>query len=105
MTEDEMVEWRHRHNEQEFEQTLGDREGQRSLSMASQREGHKVATQQQSQTCVTGGHDGGNLWTAVTGRDTREFLGFLRADHCVLDFHIGLLVCVLLCERLWISYI
>ena len=74
-------------------------------SMASQREGHNLATQQQSQICVTGRHDGGNLWTAVTGRDTREFLGFLRAGHCVLDFHIGLLVCVLLCERHQISHI
>ena len=54
---------------------------------------------------MTGGHDGGNLWTAVTRRDTREFLGFLRAGRCVLDFHLWLLVCVLLCERHWISYI
>ena len=28
MTEDKMVGWHHRHNEHEFEQTLGDSEGQ-----------------------------------------------------------------------------
>ena len=32
MTEDEMVEWHHQFNEHEFEQTVGDSEGQRSLS-------------------------------------------------------------------------
>ena len=31
MTEDEMVGWHHRLNGHEFEQTLGDREGQGSL--------------------------------------------------------------------------
>ena len=31
MTEDEMVGWLHRPNEHEFEQTLGDSEGQESL--------------------------------------------------------------------------
>ena len=31
MTEDEMVGWHHRHNGLEFEQTLGDSEGQGSL--------------------------------------------------------------------------
>ena len=35
MTEDEMVGWHHRHNEHEFEQTLGDSEGQRSLVCCS----------------------------------------------------------------------
>ena len=32
MTEDEMVEWHHRLNGHEFEQTLGDSEGQGSLA-------------------------------------------------------------------------
>ena len=32
MTEDEMVGWHHRHNGYEFEQTLGDGEGQGSLA-------------------------------------------------------------------------
>ena len=32
VTEDEMVEWRHRFNGHEFEQTQGDGEGQRSLA-------------------------------------------------------------------------
>ena len=31
MTEDEMVEWHHQFNEHEFEQTVGDGEGQGSL--------------------------------------------------------------------------
>ena len=31
MTEDEMIGWHHLFNEHEFEQTLGDNEGQRSL--------------------------------------------------------------------------
>ena len=31
MTEDEMVGWHHRHNGHEFEQTLGDSEGQGSV--------------------------------------------------------------------------
>ena len=34
MTEDEMVGWHHRLNEHEFEQTLGDSEGQASLVCA-----------------------------------------------------------------------
>ena len=32
MTEDEMIGWHHLFNEHEFEQTLGDNEGQRSLA-------------------------------------------------------------------------
>ena len=35
MTEDEMVGWHHRLNGHEFEQTLGDNEGQRSLEFCS----------------------------------------------------------------------
>ena len=35
MTEDEMVEWYHRLNGREFEQTLGDSEGQGSLECCS----------------------------------------------------------------------
>ena len=34
-TEDKMVEWHHRLNGHEFEQTLGDGEGQRSLACCS----------------------------------------------------------------------
>ena len=34
MTEDEMVEWHHRFNGHEFEQTPGDSEGQQSLACA-----------------------------------------------------------------------
>ena len=39
-TEDEMVGWRHQLNGHEFEQTLGDGEGQRSLVCCSP-QGHK----------------------------------------------------------------
>ena len=35
MTEDEMVRWHHLLNGQEFEQTLGDGEGQKSLACYS----------------------------------------------------------------------
>ena len=37
MTEDEMVGWRHQLNEHEFEQALGDGEGQESLVCCSPR--------------------------------------------------------------------
>ena len=40
MTEDEMVEWHHRLNGHEFEQTPGDSEGQESLERCSP-QGHK----------------------------------------------------------------
>ena len=49
MTEDEMVGWYHRLDEHEFEQALGDGEGQGSLacwSMVSQRVVHGVAKNQ-----------------------------------------------------------
>ena len=39
MTENEMVGWHHQLNEHEFEQTLGDSEGQRNLHAAV----HEVA--------------------------------------------------------------
>ena len=45
-----MVGWHHRHNGHEFEQTLEDSEGEKSLgccSMGSQRAGHDLATEQQ----------------------------------------------------------
>ena len=38
MTEDEMVGWHHQPNEHEFEQTLGDGEGQGSLMCCSPRD-------------------------------------------------------------------
>ena len=40
MTEDEVIGWHHRFNGHEFEQTLGDSEGQRSLVCCSSW-GHK----------------------------------------------------------------
>jgi len=40
MTEDEMVGWHHRHYGHEFEQTLGESEGQGSLESCSPR-GHQ----------------------------------------------------------------
>ena len=51
--QDEMIGWHHRLNGHEFEQTLGDGEGQGSFgvlqSMGSQRVGHDLATEQQQQ--------------------------------------------------------
>ena len=42
VAEDEMVGWRHQFNEHEFDQTLEDCEGQRSLAFYSP-QGHKVS--------------------------------------------------------------
>ena len=42
MTEDEMVGWHHQLNGQEFEQTPGDSEGQRSLACCSLWGGKKL---------------------------------------------------------------
>ena len=51
MAEDEMMGWHHQHNVHEFEQTLGDSEGQGSLLCCSplglQRVGHGRMTNQQ----------------------------------------------------------
>ena len=50
MTEDEMVGWHHRLNGHEFEQTLGDSEGQRSLVCCiswGRKVGHDLAKNQQ----------------------------------------------------------
>ena len=47
MTEDEMVGWHHRLNGHDSEQTLGDSEGQGSLTMGSQRVGHNLGTEQE----------------------------------------------------------
>ena len=49
MTEDEMVGWHHPPNGHEFEQTLGDSEGQPGMlhSMVSQRVRHNLVTEQQ----------------------------------------------------------
>ena len=47
-TEDEMIGWHHQLNGHEFEQTLGDSEGQGVLqSMGSQRVKHDLVTEQQ----------------------------------------------------------
>ena len=48
MTEDEMVEWRHRLDGHEFEQTLGDGEGQGSLACCSPW-GHRGLVSEQQQ--------------------------------------------------------
>ena len=52
-----MVGWHHRFNGHEYDQTLGDREGQGSLaycmqSMGSQRVGHNLVTEQQQHCCL-----------------------------------------------------
>ena len=58
MTEDEMVGWYHRLNGHEFEQTLGNNEGQGNLgvlqSMGLQKIGHDSVTEQQQQYVFTG---------------------------------------------------
>ena len=52
-TEDDMVGWHYWLNGHEFEQTLGDSEGQGSLqSTRSQRVGPTLATEQQQQKCI-----------------------------------------------------
>ena len=48
MTEDEMVGWHHRLNGHEFEQTLGDSEGQGSLACCSP-QGHKESDMTEQQ--------------------------------------------------------
>ena len=53
MTEDEVVGWHHQLDEHEFEQSLGDSEGQGSLaSMRLQRVRQDSATEQQQQQRV-----------------------------------------------------
>ena len=50
MAEDEMVEWHHRLNGHEFEQTPGDSKGQGSVACCNPgglRVGHDLATEQQ----------------------------------------------------------
>ena len=56
MTEDEMVEWHHRLNRHEFEQTPGDGEEQRNLACYSSW-GHKVSdmTEQLNNNNTLGG--------------------------------------------------
>ena len=58
MTEDEMVGWHHQFNGHEFEQTLGDSEGQGSLGCCSpwghkERVGHNLATEQEEERRVS----------------------------------------------------
>ena len=58
-TEDEMVRWHHQFNGHEFEQTLGDSEGQGSLvccSPWSQRVKHSLPTTQQVTMEMVPGH-------------------------------------------------
>ena len=56
MTEDEMVGWHHQLNAHEFEQTLGDSEGQGSLACCrswGDRIKHDLVTEQQQQITKT----------------------------------------------------
>ena len=52
MTEDEMVGWHHQLNGHEFEQVLGDGEGQGSLACCSPR-GHKESDETEIMITVT----------------------------------------------------
>ena len=54
MTEDEIVAWHHRLNGHEFEQTLGDGEGQRSLACCSPRGRKESDTAEQLNNCSWG---------------------------------------------------
>ena len=70
MTEDEMIRWHHRLNGHESEQTLGDSEGQGSLtyckSMGLQRVRHNLVTEQQGSS-VCGILQAGILeWVAIS---------------------------------------
>ena len=47
MTEDEIFEWHHQLNGHEFEQALGDAEGQRSLACSSAWSGKELDTTEQ----------------------------------------------------------
>ena len=62
--EDEIIGWHYRINEHEFEQILGDSEGQGSLAvlqfMGSQRVGHNLVTEQQQQ--VKGSKENERIW-------------------------------------------
>ena len=62
--EDEIIGWHCRINEHEFEQILGDSEGQGSLAvlqfMGSQRVGHNLVTEQQQQ--VKGSKENERIW-------------------------------------------
>ena len=60
MTEDEMVGWDHRFNGHEFEQALGDSEGQESLACCSPW-GCKESD------ILENPRDGGAWWAAVSG--------------------------------------
>ena len=63
--EDETIGWHYRINELEFEQILGDSEGQGSLAvlqfMGSQRVGHNLVTEQQQQQ-VKGSKENERTW-------------------------------------------
>ena len=85
MTEDEMVGWDHQHNGHEFEQTLGDSEGQGSLvlqSMGSQRVIHNLATKQQHNAEFS------NKAATIRGRLCLVFFRTLLRDDTTLE--IGL---------------
>ena len=59
MTEDEMVGWLHQHNGHEFEETLGDGEGQRSLVCCS------------SQGCKESDLTSGEVRCSIKRKETR----------------------------------
>ena len=65
-TEDEIIRWHHRLNGLEFEQTLGDGEGQGSLASCSPWGGKEsdmtLATEQQHNLHITGNHFFSNIF-------------------------------------------
>ena len=65
MTEDEMVGWHHRLNGHEFEQTLGDGEGQGSLACCSPWGRKELDTTEQLKNNVFNLHSSSLLTTAA----------------------------------------
>ena len=81
MTEDDIVEWHHRLNGHEFEQTPGDSEGQGSLLCCAPwgwRVRHDLATEQQQPFCIYVSHG--------------SFIAFLV---------VGVSLSILGCKLLW----
>ena len=81
MTEDEMVGWHHRLNGHEFEQALGDSEGQGSLSCCSLwgcRVRHDLVTEQQQP--ILKNHSKAEWWLSLI---TLLMLGQGSHSYCI----------------------
>ena len=90
MTEDEMVGWHHQLNGHEFEQTLGDSEGQGSRACCSprgRRVGHDFMTEQQQLECwgknKALGESWPVCWTSASARLTTAQAERLHSCPCL----------------------